>query len=107
MNLDVAFTPRALRHLDAIFDYIAEHGDPVVARNYVRRLEEACRSLGHLPKRGVSRDELRPGLRILPFKRSATIVFSIEKAGVIIHGVFKAGQDYEAIIRETPDVGMT
>ncbi len=100
MSLEVAFTPRALRHLEAIFDYIAEHGDPITARRYVRRLEDACQSLAHFPKRGAPRDELRAGLRILSYKRSATIAFSIEGAGVVIHGVFKAGQDYEAMIRE-------
>lgn len=50
--------------------------------------------------RGRPRVDIRPGLRTLAYKRGATIDFSAEGDSVVIHGIFKAGQDYEAILRE-------
>jgi toxin ParE1/3/4 len=100
MTLAIVYTPGSLRHLEEIFDYIAEHGDPVTARNYTKRLENVCQSLERFPLRGTPRDDIRPGLRTLAHKRSATIAFSVEGHSVVIHGIFKAGLDYETILRE-------
>jgi toxin ParE1/3/4 len=52
---------------------------------------------------GRARDDLEPGLRILPYRRQVTIVYRVERDRVLILNIFKAGQDYEAIIRRRGD----
>ncbi len=96
MNYGVIYAPRALRHLEAIYDYLADHAGPEIARRFTARLEEVCAKLATFPERGAPRNDIRPGLRTISFKRRAVIVFSVEGDVVVIHGVFYAGQDVEA-----------
>ena len=42
------------------------------------------------------RDDLRPGLRTLGFRRRVTILFEVADDTVNIIGVYYGGQDYEA-----------
>jgi toxin ParE1/3/4 len=52
------------------------------------------------PERGTRRDDLSPGLRIVGYRRRATIAFTVESDAVIIQGIFYGGQDYEAALRD-------
>lgn len=47
---------------------------------------------------GLARDDLRPGLRTIGFRRRAVIAFAINEATVEIHGVYYGGQDHETLI---------
>ena len=51
----------------------------------------------HTPERGTRRNDLRPGLRTVGFRRRATILFEVDNAvqSVIIHGVYYAGRSFE------------
>jgi plasmid stabilization system protein ParE len=44
---------------------------------------------------GRARDDLRPGLRTIGFRRRVVIAFAVHEDTVEIHGVFYGGQDYE------------
>ena len=49
------------------------------------------------PQRGTRRDDLRPGLRTIGFRRRVTIAFTAEQDLVTIVSVFYGGQDHEAL----------
>lgn len=60
------FSGHARRDLDDIFDYIAK-SSPAAALHFVDRVEARCNSIAASPGIGRMRDDLRPGLRSLPF----------------------------------------
>jgi toxin ParE1/3/4 len=43
------------------------------------------------------RDDLAPGLRTVPFERSAVIAYIVEGGAVQITNIFYGGRDYEAL----------
>lgn len=101
----VVFAPEAEHNLLSIYDYIAEHGSPEIARRYTEAIVGCCESLATVPHRGTKRDDIRPGLRITNCKRRAVIAFEVDDRSttVSILGVFYGGRDYEAILRDDGD----
>jgi toxin ParE1/3/4 len=57
-------------------------------------------SLRDFPMVGSPRDDLRPGLRTIGFRRRVTIVFVVKSTEVRIVGVFYGGQDFEAALAD-------
>jgi toxin ParE1/3/4 len=53
--------------------------------------------------RGRARDDIRPGLRTIGYRRRVIIAFAVIGQDVLIVGVFYGGRDYEAILTE-PEV---
>ena len=53
-----------------------------------------------MPHRGSRRDDLRQGLRIVPFKKRTAIAFALDedRRVVTVLRVFYGGQDYEAVL---------
>ena len=101
-------TYRVAERPEVVADYvaIAEHiidwtDDPAGARRRVERIRAFVRGLKHTPHRGTRRDDLRPGLRILPFERRTAIAFEIddEARTVTVIRIFYGGQDYEAALQ--------
>ncbi|WP_131550208.1 type II toxin-antitoxin system RelE/ParE family toxin [Roseococcus sp. SYP-B2431] len=72
----------------------------------MNRLTPYCLGLEVFPKRGMRRDDIVPGLRIIGFERRFAIAFVATEDLVLIEGVFHGGQDYEAAYRER-DEGWT
>lgn len=100
MTHTVRFTPEALNQLDKLEAHIAGVGSPVVAARYVDSIVDYCGNLWTFPHRGTRRDDLRPGLRTLGYRRRVTILFEVSDDTVNIIGVFYGGQDYEAALRD-------
>lgn len=48
------------------------------------------------PERGVRRDDIRPGLRTVGYRRRVTLAFEVTNDLVSIFGVYYGGQDFEA-----------
>ena len=48
--------------------------------------------------RGTSRDDVRQGLRSIPFRRRATIFYAIDGTVVTIVGIAYAGRDQGAAV---------
>ena len=90
----VVFTPRAEAQLDDLYNYIAERSGTARAANYVEAIVTTCLALSSFPRRGTKRDDIRPGLRTLGYRRRVTIAFSVEGSDVVVHGIFYGGQDY-------------
>lgn len=95
----IVFTPRALRQLEALHDYLSDKAGDRIADAYVERIVAACRRLSTYPVRGTRRDNVLPGLRTIGFERRATIAFLIEDDKVLIEGIFHGGQDFETMLR--------
>jgi toxin ParE1/3/4 len=58
----VVFAPEAEEQLAALYRYIAEHASPDVAFRYTSAIVEYCEGMGHVPLRGMRREDIRPGL---------------------------------------------
>jgi toxin ParE1/3/4 len=63
-------------------------------------LEDHCRSLSVFPDRGVRRDDLRPGLRILGFERRAAIALHVADDTVTILRILCGGREVESVSPE-------
>lgn len=57
-----------------------------------------CESLDTFPERGTLRDDIRPGLRLVPYRDSAEVAFTVTGNEVWVVGVFYGGQDYETAL---------
>jgi plasmid stabilization system protein ParE len=93
----VIITDAAEADLRATYDYIAARGGAEIAFGFVERIEGYCLGFAHAPERGTRRDDLRPGLRTVGFRRRATILFEVrhDERQVVIHGVYYAGRSFE------------
>jgi len=92
----VIFSPEAEAQLVAIYRRISERASPTIAERFTSAIVDYCENLEHFPERGTHRDDLRPGLRTIGFRRRVTIAFTVEGDAVTIIGVFYGGQDFEA-----------
>jgi toxin ParE1/3/4 len=95
----VVFSPEAEAQLVAIYRWIAEEATPTLAERFTRAIVDYCEKLESFPERGTRRDDLRPGLRTIGFRRRVTIAFAVEASAVTIIGVFYGGQDVEAVLQ--------
>lgn len=95
----VSFRPLAEDDLIDLHGYIATHSGLDIAQDYIARIEEACTALSVFPQRGVPRDDIRAGLRILGFERRIAIAFQIKRNEVVIVRIFYGGQDYDRLLR--------
>lgn len=91
----------AIQDLKDIYGWIAsESGYPQIAEKFVNRIFDRCESLGDFPMKGRARDDLQPGVRILPFERTAIIAYRIQVDAAEVINIFYGGRDYEALLRE-------
>jgi plasmid stabilization system protein ParE len=102
-SYEVVFTPEAQEHLAALYRYIAAAASPQLAERYTGAIVTYCESLQTFPRRGTSRNDIRPGLRITNYKKRTVIAFDVEAKRVSIIGVFYGGQDYETILESDLD----
>ena len=103
-RFEISFRPVAEADLFGLYCRIAEAAGPAVAGSYIDRIEAACGALETFPRRGMQRDDIRPGLRTMGFERRATIVFEVKRNEVVIVRIFHGRQDYEsALIALTED----
>ncbi len=59
-----------------------------------------CESLRTFPRRGLSRDDIRPGLRITNYRKRVVVAFDVEADRINIIGIFYGGQYYETALQE-------
>ena len=97
----VVFAPQAATDVEAILQYIADRSSsPVIARHFVAGIIAHCRKLGLFPHRGTKRDDLRPGIRTIGYRRRVTIAFKVDQDVVTILRVFYAGRDIKGALRD-------
>jgi len=95
VKFKVVLSPRAKEHLEYLESYIAEAASRRTAANYVDEILRYCASLETFPHRGIRSDDIRPGVRIVGFRRRVTIAFEITDC-VTILGVYYGGRNIEA-----------
>ena len=95
----VIFSPEAETQLVAIYRRISGKTAPTIADRFMRAIVDYCEKLETFPHRGTRRDDLRPGLRTIGFRRRVTIAFAVEAEAVTIIGIFYGGQDFEAALQ--------
>ncbi|WP_422057800.1 type II toxin-antitoxin system RelE/ParE family toxin [Sphingomonas sp.] len=93
------FAPRVWRQLDALRAYVTQEASAEVADGLTNDLIERCLTLAEFAHRGTPRDDLRPGLRTIPFRRRATIGYVASGDDVVILTIAYAGQDLAGMLR--------
>jgi toxin ParE1/3/4 len=91
-------SPEAEAQLLSIYHYIAGEASPETARRFTDAIVDYCASFESFPHRGSKRDDLRPNLRIVGFRRRVSIALTVGGHRVEIVGIFYGGQDYEAAL---------
>lgn len=107
MTRQVVFTPRAEHHLESLYRYIEAQTGTIRAEAFTERIVAYCRELAQFPERGMRRDDLLPGLRIVGYRRRISIAFIVAPQAVVILGVYYGGRDYEADLRGRKREGRT
>lgn len=100
MKYAIVLTPEARDHLDAIYDYIAAAASPDVAQRFTDGILDHIDKLTDYPRRGTMRDDLRPGLRTIAWRRRVTIAFAVHETSVVVVGIFYGGRDFETLLNE-------
>lgn len=101
MTHRVILSARAKTQLRELFQYIASEASPQIARSYTDAIVKHARGLSAFPNRGTPHDDVRPGVRTIAFRGRVTIAYDVKPTAVRILGIFYAGQDFEASLRET------
>lgn len=100
MRYAIVVTPEARDQLDTIWDYIADAASADIALRFTDGMLDRLTTLSDYPRIGTPRDDLRPGLRTLAYRRRVTIAFMVEDAAVVVIGFYYGGQDFETLLRE-------
>ena len=95
MSRRIEFSPEALADLLDLYDTIAPRAGAAVTIGYIERIERFCHLLSTFPERGMQRDDLRPGLRVIGFERRAVIAVSVADDVVTVLRVLYGGRDIE------------
>lgn len=105
MSYLVVFAPEASDQLEALYRYIAERSSPTIAQRYTAAVISTCEGLTVFPLRGVSREDIRPGLRLTHHKGRTVIAYAVDDGTrtISIVGVFYGGQDHEGALTERWD----
>jgi toxin ParE1/3/4 len=97
----VVFSPRAGQQLTELYLWIAEEsGYPNRADAFVSAIVEYCSSLADFPFVGAARDDIRPGVRTIGYRRRAVIAFAVTDRTVEILGIHYGGRDLERLLLE-------
>lgn len=100
MSRRLVLTRRAKAQINGLYEYIALEASPDIADRYIEALLDRLAGLTDFPSRGTRRDDLRPGLRTVPFRRRLTIAYAVKPQEVRIIGIARAGQDLERLLGE-------
>jgi plasmid stabilization system protein ParE len=97
----VVFAPEVEDQLAELYGYIAAAGSPDSATNYTEAIIAFCEGLGQFPQRGTARDDIRPGLRTIGYRKRTIIAFARIDDTLAIIGIFYGGRDYVALLGES------
>ena len=97
----VELRPAAARQLEAIEARIAGEATDDIAQRFVGAVLDRCLALETYPDRGTPRDDIRPGIRTLVFKRNVVIAYVVEAGEIAVLGIGWRGQDLERLLELT------
>lgn len=98
----VRFRPRAEEDLTRLYEYMSSVAGADTAFEFVWRLRASCLSLSEFPHRGIPRDDILKGLRVLALERLSLIAYKVESE-VVILAIFHGGQNWTDAFAEKAD----
>ncbi|HET9500269.1 MAG TPA: type II toxin-antitoxin system RelE/ParE family toxin [Marmoricola sp.] len=109
----INLTPEARQHLHHLDEWIAEKATTETARRFVAAIIDRIDGVLVFPLAGRARDDVRPGMRTVTFKKRTLIAYEVDESSgelvVNVLGVFHGGQDWEAALGEDqgdPEAGQ-
>jgi toxin ParE1/3/4 len=100
MSHRIVFRRKALADLEKLYGYIRDRENNAdLALGYINRIRVHCEGFSQFPERGMRRDDIRRGLRVVGFERRVLVVFEVSPNLVRIGRVLYGGRDYEALLR--------
>lgn len=98
-RLPVVYRPEAVADLEEIFRYVLDKScDLVTAKRFTNRIKARCDKIANAPYGGAPRGDLGTGLRLVPFEKSAVILYRVANNEVEIVNIFYGGRDYDALM---------
>ncbi|MBW6421103.1 type II toxin-antitoxin system RelE/ParE family toxin [Rhizobium sp. XQZ8] len=94
MKYRVLLSDDAEDDIAELLTYLLPLAGEKVARRYVDRLIDHCYSFEAFPARGIV-SEKRPGLRLVGYRRRATIAFRVTSDTVTIVRIFNKGRNVD------------
>ncbi len=98
MSHNVIFTPEAQAQLLALYHYTARVYSHDFAQRHIETILSYCKRFWAFRHMGIRRNDIRPGLRIVNYKKRVTLALEVEEDRLSILGVFDSGQDYEMLL---------
>ncbi|CDZ73077.1 type II toxin-antitoxin system RelE/ParE family toxin [Neorhizobium galegae] len=95
MSHKVVFGRRASDDLEDLLIYLSPEMGAEQARTYVGKIQSYCLGFSTFPKRGMLRDDIRPGIRLVGYRYKATIAFFVEEDVVFIARIFHRGRNVD------------
>ncbi|WP_426123262.1 type II toxin-antitoxin system RelE/ParE family toxin [Pararhizobium sp. PWRC1-1] len=93
MSYVVGFDASARADIKDLYRYILVNAGEQVADAYVDRPLTYCAGFERFPKRGIKREDISPRLRLVGYRRQATIAFRIRDNTVTIVRIFYGGRN--------------
>jgi len=90
----IDFAPEARDDLRALYLFIAERAGEDRAIGYIERIETYCQGFRDFPNRGIKRDDLLPGLRVVGFERRVSIAFLVTGNTVTFIRILYGGREF-------------
>lgn len=97
---EIIFSPEARADLEQLYVYIAERAGAVIALAYIERIESRCLSFAEFPERGIRRDDISPGLRVVGFEGRVSIAFHVDEGRVTFDRILYGGRDLDAALSD-------
>lgn len=102
----INFTPEARQQLHQLDEWITKKASAEIARRFVSAILDRVDGILEFPLSGRGRDDVRPGMRTVTFKKRTLIAYEVDDSNgelvVNILGVFHGGQDWEVSLGERP-----
>lgn len=95
MKYVISFSEAAEQDVVDLLDYLVPRAGERVARAYVDAIIDYCADFEAFPERGLRRDDISPGLRIVGYHRKATIAFRITGRTVAILRIYHGGRNID------------
>lgn len=89
-------TPQAEQDIDQIAEHISLD-NPTAALRWSDNLLEKCRRIGDMPRMGIARPEIRPGLRTMFFGNYMIVYREVDR-GVEIVRVLHGARKWEDLL---------
>ncbi|SFB02807.1 ParE toxin of type II toxin-antitoxin system, parDE [Rhizobium sp. NFR07] len=100
MAYRIVYLPDAVADLDKLYLDISLAAGAKTADDFLEGVIAFIYALEMFPARGTVRDSRIPGLRIIGYRRSISVAFSVRGDDIVILGVFRRGQNISDQILE-------